>query len=53
MKKTWTTPNLQAHGAVEALTQVTKTVGFGDGVILDIPGLTPPDGVPIGPVGSI
>ncbi|MBE9065712.1 hypothetical protein IQ260_03495 [Leptolyngbya cf. ectocarpi LEGE 11479] len=48
MQKTWTTPNLQEHGAVEALTQQTKTIGFKDGVILVIPGLTPPEGVPIG-----
>lgn len=53
MKKTWTTPNLQEHGAVEALTQQTKTIGFGDGVILVIPGLTPPEGVPIDDIGSL
>ncbi|MBE9065711.1 hypothetical protein IQ260_03490 [Leptolyngbya cf. ectocarpi LEGE 11479] len=47
MKKTWTTPSLQEHGAVEALTQQTKTLGLGDGVILVIDGLTPPEGVPI------
>ena len=48
MKKTWMTPNLKAHGAVEALTQQTKTIGADDGVTLVIPGLTPPDGVAIG-----
>lgn len=48
MKKTWNTPELQCHGAVENLTQQTKTIGTDDGVILIVPGLTPPDGVAIG-----
>jgi hypothetical protein len=48
MKKTWSTPQLTVHGAVEELTQVRKTIGKDDGVILVIPNLTPPEGVPIG-----
>lgn len=50
MKKTWNKPQLTVHGQVETLTQQTKTIGTDDGVTLVIPGLTPPDGVPIGPL---
>lgn len=53
MKKTWTTPTLKEHGAVEAVTQQTKGLGFGDGIILVIPGLTPPEGIPVDDFGSL
>ena len=53
MKKTWTTPSLKEHGEVAALTQVTKGLGLGDGVILVIDGLTPPEGTPIGDPSSL
>ena len=49
-KKAWTTPKLTTHGTVESITQVTKTLGFSDGVIFDIDGQSgPTPGVPIGP----
>jgi hypothetical protein len=48
MKKTWNKPSLTTYGEVENLTQRTKTLGKNDGVLLDIPGLTPPGGTPIG-----
>lgn len=48
MKKTYNTPKLSVHGSVESLTQQVKGLGSDDGVTLVIPGLTPPDGVPIG-----
>lgn len=48
MKKTYNAPKLSVHGSLEGLTQQRKTVGSDDGVILTIPGLTPPDGVAIG-----
>jgi hypothetical protein len=48
MKKAYSTPELNVHGSIEELTQVTKYLGKDDGVILVIPGLTPDGGVPIG-----
>lgn len=48
MKKTYNAPKLSVHGSLEGLTQQTKTIGNNDGVTLSIPGLTPPEGVPIG-----
>ncbi|MEL6910016.1 MAG: lasso peptide [Cyanobacteria bacterium J06643_13] len=50
MKKAYSRPQLTVHGSVNVLTQQTKGLGSDDGVILTIPGLTPPDGVPIGPL---
>ena len=52
MKKAWATPTLEVHGTVEQITQQNKTIGSDDGVILIVPGLTPPGGVAIGPLGS-
>ena len=49
MKKTYNAPKLTVHGSVEVLTQQVKTTGNEDGVTLNIPGLTPEGGVPIGP----
>jgi|GEM_PF-3281886 len=48
MKKAYNAPELTVHGSVSVLTQQTKGLGSDDGVTLVIPGLTPPDGVPIG-----
>jgi len=48
MKKAYNAPALTVHGSVSALTQQVKGLGSDDGVILVIPGLTPPDGVSIG-----
>jgi len=48
MKKAYNAPKLTVHGSVESLTQITKGIGSGDGVILNIPNLTPPEGTPIG-----
>lgn len=48
--KTWKKPQLTVHGAIENLTQQTKTIGSDDGIILIVPGLTPPDGVSIGSI---
>jgi hypothetical protein len=48
MKKNYSAPKLSVHGSIEELTQQRKTIGTNDGVILVIPGLTPPDGVAIG-----
>ena len=50
MKKTYNAPKLTVHGAVTEMTQQTKGLGSDDGVTLVIPGLTPPDGVPIGSI---
>jgi len=50
MKKTYNAPKLTVHGAVTEMTQQTKGLGTDDGVTLVIPGLTPPDGVPIGSI---
>ncbi|MEO0013949.1 MAG: hypothetical protein RLZZ535_2338 [Cyanobacteriota bacterium] len=47
MKKSYNSPKLSVHGSIEVLTEA-KTIGKDDGVALVIPGLTPPDGVPIG-----
>jgi hypothetical protein len=48
MKKSYNSPKLSVHGSIEVLTEQRKTIGKDDGVILVIPGLTPPDGTPIG-----
>ena len=48
MKKSYNPPKLSVYGSIEGLTQQRKTVGSDDGVILTIPNVTPPDGVPIG-----
>ena len=52
MKKNYSAPQLSVHGSIEELTQQRKTIGTNDGVILVIPGLTPPSGTPIGAIGS-
>ena len=50
MKKSYNTPKLSVHGSIEMLTQQVKGLGSDDGVTLVIQGLTPPSGVPIGPI---
>ena len=50
MKKVYSAPQLSVHGSIEMLTQQVKGLGADDGVTLVISGLTPPDGVPIGPI---
>ena len=50
MKKAYNAPKLSLHGTVAEMTQQTKGLGTDDGVILVIPGLTPPDGVSIGSI---
>lgn len=48
--KPWIKPEIKSYGSVEAITEEgnIKTIGKDDGFILVIPGLTPPEGVPIG-----